>query len=91
MRIASRLTQADGAAARLTAKVHSRYAALPGGGDGHHAALRELWAVAHHEPSTLAYADAFRTIMVAFLLATLVVPLLRRVGAPKPAVAAAEH
>ncbi len=91
LRIAAHLTPADGAAARLTAKVASCYAALPGGGDGHRAALQELWAMAHREASTLAYADAFRAVMVAFLLATLVVPLLRRVGAPQPAVTAAAH
>jgi len=32
------------------------------------------------EASTLAYADAFRAIMIAFVIATLVVPLLRNVA-----------
>jgi DHA2 family multidrug resistance protein len=31
----------------------------------------------------MAYADAFRAIMVAFVLATLLVPLMRNVVAPK--------
>jgi MFS transporter, DHA2 family, multidrug resistance protein len=37
---------------------------------------------------TLAFADAFRAIMLAFVVATLLVPFMRKVAAPK-AVAAA--
>jgi hypothetical protein len=33
----------------------------------------------------LAFADAFRAIMLAFLVATLLVPLIRKVVRPKPA------
>jgi DHA2 family multidrug resistance protein len=33
----------------------------------------------------LAFADAFRAIMLAFVLATLLVPFLRKVAAPKAA------
>ena len=53
--------------------------------DGHVAALKQLWALAYREASTLAYADAFRAIMLAFVVATLLVPLMRNVspgGAP---------
>jgi len=35
------------------------------------------------EASTLAYADAFRAIMIAFVIATLLVPLMRNVAASK--------
>ena len=38
----------------------------------------------YRQASTLAYADAFRAIMVAFVVAALLVPLMRSV-APKPA------
>jgi DHA2 family multidrug resistance protein len=41
--------------------------------------------LAYREASTLAYADAFRAIMLAFLVATLLVPLLRQVAPPKAA------
>ena len=51
---------------------------------GHTAALKQLWELAYREASTLAYADAFRAIMIAFVVATLLVPLLRNV-APTPA------
>ncbi|MGH6797099.1 MAG: hypothetical protein ACREDI_01770 [Roseiarcus sp.] len=56
---------------------------------GHEAALKQLWLLAYHEASTLAYADAFRAIMVAFVATTLPVPFMRNVTAPKvPAQAA---
>ena len=47
---------------------------------GHAAALKELWQLAYREASTLAYADAFRAIMVAFAIATILVPLMRNVA-----------
>jgi DHA2 family multidrug resistance protein len=57
---------------------------------GQQAALRELWQLTYREAQTLSYADAFRTIMVAFLIATCLVPLLRKVAAP-PAPSAGAH
>jgi MFS transporter, DHA2 family, multidrug resistance protein len=69
---------------RLVEGLTQRYGALPGSlGAGHIAALKQLWLLAYREASTLAYADAFRAIMVAFVVATLVVPLLRQVAPPK--------
>ena len=47
--------------------------------EGHVVAVKQLWELAYREASTLAYADAFRAIMVAFVIATLLVPLLRNV------------
>ena len=35
-------------------------------------------------PATLAFADAFRAAMVAFVIATLMVPLMRNVTPPAP-------
>ncbi|MBS0562451.1 MAG: MFS transporter, partial [Proteobacteria bacterium] len=87
--IASRMTEASGPTARLLASVAARYGALPGAiDDGRRAALDQLWHLAYREASTLAFADAFRAIMVAFVVATLLVPLLRKPGAPVPASAA---
>jgi DHA2 family multidrug resistance protein len=60
-----------------------RYAARPGMLEGGHvAAVKQLWELAYREASTLAYADAFRAIMIAFVIATLMVPLLRNVTPP---------
>jgi DHA2 family multidrug resistance protein len=75
---------------RTLATLEARYGALQGAVDGGHAAaLRQLWHLAYREASTLAYADAFRAIMLAFVVATLLVPLLRKVGTPPPSAASA--
>jgi DHA2 family multidrug resistance protein len=82
--IASTLTPANGAMERLLRGLGARYAALLGGpAAGHAAALERLWQLAYREAATMAYADAFRALMLAFLVATLAVPLLRKV-APAP-------
>jgi DHA2 family multidrug resistance protein len=82
--IAARLTPANAPMERLLASLAHRYAAIPGSLDaGHVAALKQLWHLAYREASTLAYADAFRAIMIAFIVATLLVPLLRNVMPPK--------
>lgn len=92
LRIASHLTPANGAMDRLVDGMAARYAVLPGAVDaGHQAALERLWHLAYREASTLAYADAFRTIMLAFVVATLLVPFMRKVGMPAPAAAPAAH
>ena len=89
--IASHLTPANGPMARLIAGAAQRYGAIPGSPEaGHLAAVKTLWQLAYREASTLAYADAFRAIMVAFVIATMLVPLLRNVTA-SPASASASH
>jgi len=82
--IAYHLTPANGAMTRMVDAIAQRYGTLPGNLDaGHVAALKELWHLAYREASTLAFADAFHAIMIAFLMATLLVPLLRQVGPAK--------
>ncbi|HEX3506150.1 MAG TPA: DHA2 family efflux MFS transporter permease subunit [Xanthobacteraceae bacterium] len=89
--IASNLTPANSAMARYLDHMTLSYGALPGSlQTGHVAAVKQLWELAYREASTLAYADAFRAIMVAFVIATLLVPLLRNV-APAPAPSADAH
>jgi DHA2 family multidrug resistance protein len=81
--IAYHLNPANQPMNRLVAGVASRYGAMPASlDDGHVAALKQLWHLAYREASTLAFADAFRAIMVAFVVATLLVPLLRKVVPP---------
>ncbi|PZP34631.1 MAG: EmrB/QacA family drug resistance transporter [Roseateles depolymerans] len=63
-------------------------AAAPVGGEAQ--ALRQLWQLAFREAQTLSYADVFLVIGACFALAVLVVPLLKKVGAPTAARAAAE-
>jgi DHA2 family multidrug resistance protein len=47
-------------------------------------AREQLWHLAYREASTLAFADAFRAIMLAFLVATLLVPLMRKARPRSP-------
>jgi MFS transporter, DHA2 family, multidrug resistance protein len=83
--IASRLTPANEPMERMLAGLAHRYAMVPGSLDtGHLAALKALWHLAYREAATLAYADAFRALMLAFIAATLLVPLLRQVVPGKP-------
>ena len=87
--IAYHLTPANGAMTRMVDGIAQRYGAIPGSPEaGHLAALKALWHLAYREASTLAFADAFHAIMVAFIAATLLVPLLRNAAAVKAPVAA---
>jgi len=84
--IASHLTPANGAMALLVHGMTERWGtALGTATAGRAAALSQLWHLAYREASTLAYADAFRAIMAAFVVATLLVPLLRKVAPAKAA------
>ncbi|MCB8876844.1 DHA2 family efflux MFS transporter permease subunit [Acidisoma silvae] len=85
-RIVSHLTPANLPMGQFLQSMTERYAVLPGGpAVAHSAALEQLWDLAYREARTLAFADAFRAIMLAFVVATLLAPLLRKVGAPKSA------
>ncbi len=81
--IASNLTHANGAMDRLVQGLTrvTPPCRAPGGrprcGDGAALAAGRIG-----RPRRLAYADAFRAIMVAFIVATLLVPLLRKVLPP---------
>lgn len=80
----SHLTPANLAMERLVQGITERYATLPAGSTvGRRAAFERLWQLAYRKASTLAFADAFRAIMVVFVVATLLVPFLRQVAAPK--------
>jgi DHA2 family multidrug resistance protein len=45
-------------------------------------ALHQLWQLAYREAQTQSYADAFLVIMVCFVVATALVPLMRKVAPP---------
>ena len=81
--IATNLTPANGAMDRLIAATSTRLATLLGSASaGHVAALAQLRALAYREASTMAYADAFRAVMLAFVIATPLVLLMLKVSAP---------
>lgn len=82
--IATHLTPSNVPMAQLLQNITPRYGAIPGalhGGDT--AGVERLFHLAYREASTLAYADAFRALMIACFFAALLVPLLR--GAPAAA------
>jgi MFS transporter, DHA2 family, multidrug resistance protein len=82
--IASTLTPANSAMNTVLAELGTRMTMVLGSEHaGHMAALSQLRALAYREASTMAYADAFRTIMVAFMITTPMVFLLRKVAPPK--------
>jgi DHA2 family multidrug resistance protein len=86
--LASNLTDASGQLTRLLAGMTVRLGnSLGSPAAGHQAALRELWALTYAQAETLSYADAFRAVMVAFAIATCLVPLMRKVVPPKAPVA----
>jgi DHA2 family multidrug resistance protein len=88
-RIASNLTQANGAAMRFVDQVAHSYGVQPGAVDaGHAAGLHQLWQLAYREAATLAYADAFRVLMFGCFAAALIVPFMKKI-APAPAAAGA--
>ncbi|HEY1431266.1 MAG TPA: DHA2 family efflux MFS transporter permease subunit [Stellaceae bacterium] len=56
------------------------------GGDavhGHSAALKQLWSLTWREAQTQTYADAFLAMGACFVVATAMVPLMRKVVPPK--------
>ena len=84
LNIASPLTPANGAMQNLLADLSTRLTVTLGSTSaGHLAALEQLRAIAYREASTMAYADAFRTIMAAFLITTPLALLLRKVAPPQ--------
>ena len=50
---------------------------------GQSAGLKQLWSLTWREAQTQTYADVFLAIMVCFVIATIMVPLMRKVAPPK--------
>jgi DHA2 family multidrug resistance protein len=89
--IASNLTPANGASQHLVAgTAHQLGALLGSSAQGYAAALQRLRNLAYREASTMAYADAFRALMLVCLAAACLVPLMKSV-APRPAPSANAH
>src|SRR3546814_3096005 len=93
LRLAEHLTSANPAATGLLGKLATAQTALLGGDPlhGQAASLKQLWSLTMREAQTLSYGDAFTVILVCFVIATVMVPLMRKVGAPSPAAAAEAH
>ena len=84
LNIVSTLTPANAPMNGMLAQLGAHFTGTLGSPEaGHRAALLRLHDIAYAQASTMAYADAFRAIMIAFAIATLLVPLMRNVAAPK--------
>lgn len=53
------------------------------GTDATLAGLKQLWNLTYREAQTQAYSDAFLAVMACFIVATVMVPLMRKVKPPK--------
>ena len=82
--IASNLTPANHAMNNLVTGMTQRIGTILGSPDaGHAAALHQLHDLAYSEAATMAYSDAFRAIMAAFVIATFLVPFMRKAINPQ--------
>jgi MFS transporter, DHA2 family, multidrug resistance protein len=82
--LASNLTAAHAPVTRQLQTMTNRLTPLLGSPvAAHRAALQQLWTQTYAQAATLSYADAFRVIMLAFMLGTCLVPLMRKVVPPK--------
>lgn len=84
LRLAEHLNATNTSMLQMLHQTGTHFAALSGGdvAYGHAAALKELWSLTYREAQVQTFADAFLVIAVCFVIATLLVPLLRKVAAP---------
>jgi DHA2 family multidrug resistance protein len=79
-RLAEHLSSTNEAMNHWLEQVSGNMAAL--GGDGMSVALHQLWQLTFREAQVQTYADAFLVITVCFIIATAMVPLMRKVVPP---------
>ena len=83
LRLAEHLNAANTAMVELLQRTTAANTAWAGDPvHGHAAALKQLWSLTLREAQTQTYADAFLAIGVCCIIATLMVPLMRKVVAP---------
>jgi DHA2 family multidrug resistance protein len=87
LRLAEHLNATNAAMLGMLQRFGARYAAALGGdaAAGRAAAVRRLWLLTLREVQVQTYADAFLVIMLCFVVATAMLPLMRRSGPPQPA------
>jgi MFS transporter, DHA2 family, multidrug resistance protein len=84
-RLAEHLTTANPAATALLQRTTAHDTILAGGdvAKGSAMALKSLWLLTWNEAQTLSFSDAFLSIAVCFIIATAMVPLMKKVVRPK--------
>jgi DHA2 family multidrug resistance protein len=82
LRLAEHLNGANAAMQRMLQQAGAKFAAATGGDlvHGHAAALKQLWALTWREAQVQTFADAFLAIGVCLAVATLLVPLMKKVA-----------
>lgn len=82
-RMAEHLNSSNEAMNQWLSQVGSNLATLgQTGSEGSTAALHQLWLLTFREAQTQTYSDAFLAIMVCFIIATVMVPLMHKVVPP---------
>ncbi|HWW00649.1 MAG TPA: DHA2 family efflux MFS transporter permease subunit [Candidatus Acidoferrum sp.] len=84
LRLAEHLNSTNAAMQGMLQQITAKFAAANGGDvvRGHAVALKELWSVTYREARVQTFADAFLAIAVCLAIATVLVPLLRKINAP---------
>jgi DHA2 family multidrug resistance protein len=84
LRLAEHLNATNVPMQQVIRKVTAKAAAANGGDivHGHAVALKQLWSVTHREAQVQTFADAFLVIALCLAIATMLVPLLRKVATP---------
>ena len=92
LRLAEHLNAANASMTQLLHGLTAHFAAASGGDlvHGHDVALKKLWSLTWREAQVQTFADAFLAIALCLAIATIMVPLLRKVTAP-PAPSADAH
>jgi DHA2 family multidrug resistance protein len=89
LRMAEHLNTTNPAMTQMLDRVTANATALNGGDAalGHAVALRQLWTLTMREAQTQTYSDAFLALALCLGVATVMVPLMRKVMPPKAPVA----
>jgi DHA2 family multidrug resistance protein len=92
LRLAEHLNSGNAAMTDLVARAAAANTASFGGDavHGQAAALRQLWSLTLNQARTMTFGDTFVAICACFVVATLMVPLMRKISAP-PAPSADAH
>jgi len=92
LRLAEHLNPANATLQEMLQKTGDHFTALNGGDaiHGHAEALKQLWSLTWREAQVQTFADAFLVIAACFAVATLLVPLMKKI-APPAAPAADAH
>lgn len=91
LRLAENLTAANISMTQTIQRIAAHFAQNSGGDlvHGQAAAMRKLWSLAWREAQVQTFSDAFAVIAVCLLVATIAVPLMRKIAQPLAPIAEA--